>query len=50
MNSIFFPPDLIAALVLAILALLLNAFSPGAAVLVAVVAALLFLKLLMFGR
>jgi len=36
--------------VLALLALVLNQFSPGAAALVGAVAALIFIKLLVFGR
>lgn len=44
------PPDLILVALLAFLALLLNFVSPGAAALVGAVAAIIFIKLLIFGR
>lgn len=50
MNGIPLPPTLIVSLLLALLALAVNQFSPGAAALVGAIAALIFLKLLIFGR
>ena len=50
MNGFTLPFIIILSLVLAVLALVVNQVSPGAAVLVAALAALIFLKLLLFGR
>jgi hypothetical protein len=50
MNGIPLPPTLILSLLMAVLALLLNVFSPGLAALVAAIAAIIFIKLLIFGR
>ena len=50
MNGMLLPTELILSFALAILALVLNAFSPGAAALAGAVAALIFIKLLLFGR
>ncbi len=50
MNGNVFPPLLwILSVLLALLALALNAFSPGAAALVGAVAALVFIALLIIG-
>ncbi len=45
-NIFFLPPSLLLSLGLALLALAINYFSPGAAVVVAAIAAIVFLKLL----
>lgn len=50
MNGFALPLSLIVSFLLAVLALVLNQVSPGAAALVGAVAALIFLKLLLFGR
>jgi hypothetical protein len=50
MNGVPLPPTLILSGLLAILALLLNVFSPGLAALVGAIAALVFIKLLIFGK
>jgi hypothetical protein len=50
MNGIPLPPTLILSGLLALLALVLNGFSPGLAALVGAIAALIFIKLLIFGR
>jgi hypothetical protein len=50
MNGIPLPPTLIASLLLALLALAVNQFSPGTAALVGAIAAIIFIKLLIFGR
>ena len=50
MNGTILPLELILSLVLAVLALALNSFSPGAAAIVGAIAALIFLKLLLLGR
>jgi hypothetical protein len=50
MNGFLLPPTLILSGLLAVLALVLNLVSPGAAALVAAIAALLFIKLLLMGR
>ena len=50
MNGFMLPASLIVSFVLAVLALVLNQFSPGAAALVGAIAALIFIRLLIFGR
>jgi uncharacterized membrane protein len=50
MNGIPLPLALIVSLLLALLALAVNQFSPGVAALVGAIAALIFIKLLIFGR
>ena len=50
MNGSTLPFSLIAAFLLAVLALLVNQVSPGVAALVGVVAALIFIRLLILGR
>ena len=50
MNGMIFPASLILSFALAIMALALNQFSPGAAAVVAAIAALIFIRLLIFGR
>jgi hypothetical protein len=45
-NIFFLPPSLLLSLGLALLALAINYFSPGAAVVVAAIAAIVFMKLL----
>jgi hypothetical protein len=45
-NIFFLPPSLILSGLLALLAVMLNYFSPGAAAVVAAIAAILFMKLL----
>ena len=50
MNGIPLPPILIVSLLLALVALAVNQFSPGVAALVGAIAALIFIKLLIFGR
>jgi len=50
MNGMLLPLELIVSLILAVLALALNAFSPGAAAIVGAIAALIFIKLLLLGR
>jgi hypothetical protein len=49
MNGSTLPISLVASFLLAVLALLVNQVSPGVAALVAAVAALIFIKLLIFG-
>jgi hypothetical protein len=49
MSGSALPFSLIASFLLAILALLVNQVAPGVAALVAAVAALIFIKLLIFG-
>jgi hypothetical protein len=49
MHNVFLPPSLILSLLLALAALLVNALNPGAAALIAAVAALIFMKLLLTG-
>jgi hypothetical protein len=48
MHNVFIPPTLIISLLLALVALVLNAVSPGAAAVTGAVAALIFLAM-MFG-
>ncbi len=50
MNGFALPLSLILSFVLAVLALVVNQVSPGVAALVGAVAALIFIKLLIFGR
>ena len=50
MNGFLLPPTLILSGLLAVLALVLNLVSPGAAALVGAIAALFFIKLLLMGR
>ena len=50
MNGFILPPTLILSGLLAVLALVLTPFSPGAAALLGAMAAALFIKLLIFGR
>lgn len=50
MNGFSLPFSLILSFFLAVLALVVNQVSPGAAALVGAIAALIFLKLLLFGR
>jgi hypothetical protein len=50
MNGIPLPPTLVLSGLLALLALVLNQFSPGLAALVAAIAALIFIKLLILGK
>lgn len=50
MNGFTLPFSLILSFVLAVLALVVNQVSPGAAALIAAVAALMFIKLLILGR
>jgi len=50
MNGFLLPASLILSFFLALLALVVNQFNPGLAALVGAVAALIFIKLLVFGR
>ena len=50
MNGFMLPASLIISFALAVLALVLNQFSPGAAALVGAIAAALFIGLLILGR
>ncbi len=50
MNGTLLPTELILSLVLALAALVLNTFSPGAAAVTGAIAALIVLKLLVMGR
>lgn len=50
MNGITLPTTFLASFLLAVLALVLNHFSPGGAALVGALAALLFLKFMILGR
>ena len=50
MNGMILPASLILSFVLAVMALALNQFSPGAAALIAAIAALIFIRLLILGR
>lgn len=50
MNGTLLPIELILSFTLALMALVLNTFSPGAAAVAGAVAALIFLKLLVTGR
>ena len=50
MNGMILPTELILSFFLAVLALVLNVFSPGAAAFVGAIAALIFIKLLLLGR
>jgi len=50
MNGMLLPTELIISFVLALVALVLNTFSPGAAAVAGAMAALIFLKLLVTGR
>jgi len=50
MSGFILPESLILSFLFAVIALILNLFSPGAAALVGAIAALVFIKLLIFGR
>ena len=50
MSGFILPESLILSFFLAVIALILNLFSPGAAALVGAIAALVFIKLLILGR
>lgn len=50
MNGLILPASLILSFVLAVTALVLNQFSPATAALVGAIAALIFIRLLIFGR
>jgi len=50
MNGMYLPTELIVSFFLAVLALALNLFSPGAAAILGAIAAVIFIKLLILGR
>lgn len=50
MNGFLLPASLILSFVLALLALVVNQFNPALAALVGAIAALIFIRLLIFGR